>query len=127
MALLGPIVMVSCELVVPQLFPCGQWISQAWNPLVIQVSELTGPFGVTALLMMINGAAYDLTVNVRAGRYPAMASAACWRRRWSSARCACTRSTRFAAHAPLLKVGVVQPNFAYTIDGDSRATRHCAS
>src|SRR5450755_2367585 len=37
MALLGPVVMVSCELVVPQLFPCGQWISQAWNPLVIQV------------------------------------------------------------------------------------------
>ncbi len=57
MTLLAPIAMVSCELLVPQLFPCGQWISQAWNPLVIQVSELTGPFGVTALLMMINGAA----------------------------------------------------------------------
>ena len=54
MTLLGPIAMVSCELLVPQLFPAGQWISQAWNPLVIQVSELTGPFGVTALLMMIN-------------------------------------------------------------------------
>src|SRR5476651_1534565 len=75
MALLGPIVMVSCELLVPQLFPCGQWISQAWNPLVIQISELTGPLGVTALLMMINGALYDLFFNFRAGRYPAMASA----------------------------------------------------
>jgi len=41
MALLGPVSLVSCELVVPQLFPCGQWISQAWNPIVIQVSELT--------------------------------------------------------------------------------------
>ncbi len=49
MTLLAPIAMVSCELLVPQLFPCGQWISQAWNPLVIQISELTGPLGVTAL------------------------------------------------------------------------------
>ncbi len=56
MTLLAPIVMVSCELVVPQLFPCGQWISQAWNPHVIQMSEVTGPLGVTALLMLVNGA-----------------------------------------------------------------------
>ncbi len=33
MTLLAPFGMVCCELVVPQLFPCGQWISQAWNPL----------------------------------------------------------------------------------------------
>src|SRR5258708_26377902 len=74
MTLLGPIAMVSCELLVPQLFPCGQWISQAWNPFVIQVSELTGPLGVTALLMMINGALYDLILKVRANRFPAIAS-----------------------------------------------------
>ena len=118
MALLGPIVMVSCELVVPQLFPCGQWISQAWNPLVIQVSELTGPFGVTALLMMINGAAYDLTVNVRAGRYPAMASAALLAAALVFGAVRMHQIDEVAAHAPLLKVGLVQPNFAYTIDGE---------
>jgi apolipoprotein N-acyltransferase len=76
MALLAPIAMVSSEWLVPQLFPCGQWISQAWNPHVIQVSELTGPLGVTALLMLINGALYDVMLNPRAARYPAMASAA---------------------------------------------------
>ena len=43
----------------PQIFPCGQWITQAWHPLVIQIAELTGPWGVTALLMMVNGAIYD--------------------------------------------------------------------
>ncbi len=32
MTLLAPLGMVSCELLVPQLFPCGQWITQAWNP-----------------------------------------------------------------------------------------------
>ena len=39
MTVLAPIVMVGCELVVPQVFPCGQWISQAWHPLVIQIAD----------------------------------------------------------------------------------------
>ena len=43
MTLLAPIAMVGCELVVPQLFPCGQWISQAWHPLVIQISRTDRP------------------------------------------------------------------------------------
>src|ERR1700716_3217929 len=73
MTLLAPLGMVSSELVVPQLFPCGQWISQAWHPLVIQIAELTGPLGITALLMMVNGALYDLWVDRRAARYPALA------------------------------------------------------
>src|SRR3984885_1820586 len=118
MALLGPIVMVSCELVVPQLFPCGQWISQAWNPLVIQVSELTGPFGITALLMMINGAAYDLTVNMRAGRYPAIVSGVLLAAALIFGVVRMRQIDQVVAHAPHLKVGLVQPNFAYTIDGE---------
>ncbi len=76
MTLLAPIAMVSSELVVPQLFPCGQWISQAWNPHVIQIAELTGPLGVTALLMVVNGSLYDLWADGRAARYRAMAAAA---------------------------------------------------
>src|SRR6202140_5929357 len=76
MTLLAPVGMVSCEFVVPQLFPCGQWISQAWHPLVIQIAELTGPLGVTALLMLINGALYDLAVDRRGALYPALAGAA---------------------------------------------------
>jgi apolipoprotein N-acyltransferase len=118
MALLGPIVMVSCELLVPQLFPCGQWISQAWNPLVIQVSELTGPLGVTAMLMMINGAFYDLILNARAARYPAMASAALLAAALIFGVVRMHQVDDIAAHAPRLKVGLVQPNFAYTIDGE---------
>ena len=68
MTLLAPVVMVGCELVVPQIFPCGQYISQAWHPLVIQIAELTGPLGVTALLMLVNGALYDLSVDGRDAR-----------------------------------------------------------
>jgi apolipoprotein N-acyltransferase len=118
MALLAPIAMVSSELLVPQLFPCGQWISQAWNPHVIQVSELTGPLGVTALLMLINGALYDVMLNPRAARYPAMASAALLAAALIFGAVRMRQTDEAAARAPRLKVGLVQPNFAYTIDGE---------
>jgi apolipoprotein N-acyltransferase len=118
MTLLAPVIMVSCELVVPQLFPCGQWISQAWNPLVIQISELTGPLGVTALLMVVNGALYDLLVDARAARYPALAAALvlCAALIFGSVRM--HQIDDIVAHAPRLKVGLVQPNFAYNVTGD---------
>jgi apolipoprotein N-acyltransferase len=118
MTILAPIGMVSSELLVPQLFPCGQWISQAWNPLVIQISELTGPLGVTALLMLVNGALYDLTQNARAARYPAVAGGAllCASLIFGAVRI--RQIDEIAAHAPRLKIGLVQPNFAYTMDGE---------
>jgi apolipoprotein N-acyltransferase len=118
MTLLGPIAMVSCELLVPQLFPCGQWISQAWNPLVIQVSELTGPLGVTALLMMINGVLYDLKLDPRGARYPALASLALLGAALIFGDVRMRQTDEIAARAPRLQVGLVQPNFAYTIDGE---------
>jgi apolipoprotein N-acyltransferase len=118
MTLLAPIAMVSSELLVPQLFPCGQWISQAWNPLVIQISELTGPLGVTALLMLVNGALYDCLYNRRAARYPAIAAAAlvCAALTFGAVRM--HQVDEIVARAPRIKVGLVQPNFAYTINGE---------
>jgi apolipoprotein N-acyltransferase len=118
LTLLAPIAMVSCELLVPQLFPAGQWISQAWNPLVIQVSELTGPLGVTALLMMVNGALYDLSLEPRAARYPAVAAAALLAAALIFGAVRMRQIDEVAGRAPHLKVGLVQPNFAYTIDGE---------
>jgi apolipoprotein N-acyltransferase len=118
MTLLGPIVMVSCELLIPQLFPCGQWISQAWNPAVIQVSELTGPLGVTALLMMVNGALYDLSLNIRSARYPAIAAAVVLAAALAFGVVRMHQIDEIVAHSPRLQVGLVQPNFAYTIDGE---------
>ena len=118
MTILAPIGMVSSELLVPQLFPCGQWISQAWNPLVIQISELTGPLGVTALLMLVNGALYDLTQSARAARYPALAAGSllCAALIFGAVRI--RQVDEIVAHAPRLKVGLVQPNFAYSMDGE---------
>jgi apolipoprotein N-acyltransferase len=118
MTLLAPIVMVSCELVVPQIFPCGQWISQAWHPIIIQIAELTGPLGVTALLMLINGALYDLAVDRRAARYFALAAAAILAAALIFGAVRMRQVDDIAAQAPRLKIGLVQPNFAYTVDGE---------
>jgi apolipoprotein N-acyltransferase len=108
--------------VVPQLFPCGQWISQAWHPLVIQIAELTGPFGVTALLMVVNGALYDLTVDGRAARYPALAAAALLAAALIFGAVRMRQVDEGAAQAPRLKVGLVQPNFAYSVDAEDTDT-----
>jgi apolipoprotein N-acyltransferase len=118
MTLLAPLGMVSCELVVPQLFPCGQWISQAWNPLVIQISELTGPLGVTALLMLINGALYDLLVDARAARYPTIAAAALLGTALIFGAVRMHQVDDIVARAPVLKLGLVQPNFTYFNDAE---------
>ena len=118
MTVLAPVGLVSCELLVPQLFPCGQWISQAWHPLVIQIAELTGPLGVTALLMMVNGALYDLAVDRRAARYPALAAAVLAAAALIFGAVRMRQVDDVIARAPRLKVGLVQPNFAYTANGE---------
>jgi apolipoprotein N-acyltransferase len=118
MSVLAPLIMASCELVVPQLFPCGQWISQAWHPLVIQIAELTGPLGVTALLMMVNGALYDLATQRRAALYPALAAAALGAAALIFGAVRMRQMDAAIARAPQLKIGLVQPNFAYTATGD---------
>src|SRR5450432_4422419 len=65
LALLAPLVMVAIELLMPQIFPYYLAISQAFVPAVIQIADLTGPLGVTALLMLAGGALADV---VRAPR-----------------------------------------------------------
>jgi apolipoprotein N-acyltransferase len=122
MTLLAPVVMVGCELVVPQLFPCGQWISQAWHPLVIQIAELTGPLGITALLMVVNGALYDLGVDGRAARYPVLAAATLLAAALIFGAVRMRQVDDGVAQAPRLKVGLVQPNFAYSVDAEDTET-----
>jgi apolipoprotein N-acyltransferase len=60
LALLAPLVMVAVELLMPQIFPYYLAISQAFEPAVIQIADLTGPLGVTALMLALSGAAADL-------------------------------------------------------------------
>jgi apolipoprotein N-acyltransferase len=129
MTVLAPIAMASSELVVPQLFPCGQWISQAWHPLVIQITELTGPLGVTALLMLINGALYDVAMHGRTARHTALSARALSATALGAAALVAAvfifgavrmrQIDALVARAPRMKIGLVQPNFAYTVSAES--------
>jgi apolipoprotein N-acyltransferase len=118
MAALAPLCLVVSEFIVPQLFPCGQWISQAWHPLVIQIAELTGPLGVTALLMTVNGALYDVLCGSRNARASALAAAALLAAALGFGAVRMRQVDALLARAPTLPVGLVQPNFAYTADGE---------
>ncbi|MDB6087117.1 MAG: apolipoprotein N-acyltransferase [Gammaproteobacteria bacterium] len=118
MAVAAPLVMVICEFIVPQLFPCGQWITQAWHPLVIQITELTGPLGITALLMLVNGALYDVVVRDRAARGSAVAAMVVLAAALLFGLVRMRQVDELIARAPRLKIGLVQPNFAYTVDGE---------
>lgn len=68
LVIVGPLVMVTIELAMPQIFPFYLAITQAWVPAVIQIADLTGPLGVTALLVAFNGALADAVLGLRAGR-----------------------------------------------------------
>ena len=119
MALLAPLAMAIGEFVVPQIFPCGQWISQAWQPLVIQITELTGPLGVTALLMLVNGAVADLIARETYARQSAGAAALLVAAALLFGHIRMRQVDALIAAAPRLEVGLVQPNFAYTADGET--------
>lgn len=118
MTLLASIVMAGCEFVIPQLFPCGQWITQAWHPLIIQITELTGPLGVTALLMTVNGALYDAWESPRRARVPLISAAAVFAAALIFGAVRMRQIDELVAHAPQLKIGLVQPNFPYTMNGE---------
>lgn len=60
MVLLAPLALVSFELLVPFIFPWYLAVVQAWVPPVIQIAELTGPLGVSAVIAAVNGGLYDL-------------------------------------------------------------------
>jgi apolipoprotein N-acyltransferase len=118
MVLLAPVVMAACEFIVPQIFPCGQWITQAWHPLVIQIAELTGPIGVTALLMLVNGAVYDLLDRHPAALGLALTAVAILAAALVFGAVRMREVDARSAPAPHLKIGLVQPNFAYSAAGD---------
>jgi apolipoprotein N-acyltransferase len=122
MVVLAPLVMAASEFMIPQIFTCGQWITQAWHPRLIQITELTGPLGVTALLMMVNGALYDLLERRTAAPRYAAAAAGILAAALAFGAVRMRQVDALIASAPHLEVGLVQPNFAYSADADfSRA------
>lgn len=122
MVLLAPIIMVSFELLVPFLFPWYLAITQAWLVPVIQIADLTGPLGVTAFLMVINGALYDV-ITERGSRRTRSAAAGvvivALVLVYGFVRISQIDAQRESA--PALQVGVVQGNIPFDEKGINRA------
>jgi apolipoprotein N-acyltransferase len=119
MALLAPLVMVSFEILVPFIFPWYLAITQAWLPPVIQIAELTGPVGVSALLMAVNGAIYDALTETEKRRrvFPGIITGAVLT---SCLLFGLMRLQQVDAHramAPTIQVGVVQGNIGFDEKG----------
>ncbi len=71
LVLLAPLVMVAVELLMPQIFPYYLAISQAFVPAVIQIADVTGPLGVTALMLAFAGAVADAIFAASRRSWPA--------------------------------------------------------
>lgn len=117
MTLLAPIAMVTFEWLIPRLFPSYLAIMLAGHPLAIQIADLTGPLGVTALLLMVNGAVYDLSMERRRALKPALVAAVILVASLVYGFARIRHFDAVSASAPKLAVGVVQPNVAYNEKG----------
>lgn len=115
MALIAPLGFACFETVWPMLFPYNLAITQAWQTPIVQLSELTGPAGVTALLFAVGGAIYDLATErtLRRRLVPAAGAAAAVALTlvWGYVRMAQIEAARAAA--PELRVGLVQSNMPF--------------
>ena len=126
-----PLVMTGFEFLMPFIFPWYLAITQAWVVPVIQVADLGGPSAVSFLLLLSNGAIYDLAVS-RLERKPL---------RWRPAAVAAgviaaalvyggLRMAQYDARweqGPKVKVGVVQANVGITQKGRAAlAIKHLA-
>ncbi len=111
---MAPVAYVAVELVVPYVFPWYLAITQAWVRPVIQIADLTGPLGVSFLLVMVNGALWELFAALR-NKSPLP------RRRLAAAALVIAASLGYGAlrihqvsksreAAPKIPVGVVQAN-----------------
>jgi apolipoprotein N-acyltransferase len=121
MALLAPLAMVAFEMLVPFLFPFYLAITQAWVTPIIQVADLAGPVGVTALLLAFNGGVYDLlTAPKGSGRrrfvpLAAATGAVALAVVYGLVRMHQVDAAR--AEAPAIQVGVVQGNIPFDEKG----------
>lgn len=119
MVLIAPVVMVAFEMIVPFIFPWYLAITQAWITPVIQIAELFGPVGVTALLMVVNGAIYDGITEKRwrARIIPAIAAAVAVAMTLGFGYWRIGQVNAARAKAPKATIGLVQGNIPFNEKG----------
>ncbi|MBC7912113.1 MAG: apolipoprotein N-acyltransferase [Pyrinomonadaceae bacterium] len=120
LALLAPLIMVTAELCMPLLFQFYLAMTLARQLHFIQIADLTGPLGVTALLIMVNGAIYDIVTNPRRRLRTALVSALIVAGVLAYGYFRINQMSRLRAAAPKIKVGIIQPNVSSNDIGNSR-------
>ncbi len=118
----GSVLIVALELVVPFVFPWYLAITQAWVLPVIQIADMTGPLGVTFVLLMVNGLLYDLSsawyegksLPIKKGVIPAIAVLA-FVLVYGYVRI--YQYQKAEEKAPKVKVGIVQADIGITLKG----------
>lgn len=111
---IAPVVYVALELVVPFVFPWYLAITQAWVRPAIQIADLTGPLGVSFLLVLCNGALWDAwycwrkSMALPMKRLALAAGILCFAFGYGLVRI--NQVERARKVAPKVKVGVVQAN-----------------
>ncbi|HTJ42431.1 MAG TPA: apolipoprotein N-acyltransferase [Kofleriaceae bacterium] len=74
MAVCAPLALVTFEKLVPMVFPYFLAITQSSLPIAIQIADITGPYGVSALIAISAGAIVDGTARrKKPGLYAAIA------------------------------------------------------
>lgn len=130
MVLLAPVVMVAFEMLIPFIFPWYLAITQAWVIPIIQIAEITGPVGISALLSAVSGALHDAASERGRRRICCLAGGAGFLAVvlvFGYVRMGQIEARRQAAHK--LPVGVVQGNIGFDekgIDKPDRAAEQLA-
>jgi len=121
MAVVAPLAIVAAELIFPMVFPYSLAITQAWHPLLLQIADVTGPAGVSALLLLVNGAIYDLVIGRRGAKRCAVIAGLIVLVCLGYGQLRMRHFDTFTAAAPKLRVGIVQLNAGVTHPGVSSA------
>ena len=109
-----PFGLVSGQFLVPYLFPYGLELSQASNPAALQLADLAGRFGVTALLGLCSAVVFDLIGPSRGSRRVAQIGGVvglvvlCGAWTYGFARLRLLDEQ--LRSAPVIRVGIVQPH-----------------
>ncbi len=118
LALAAPLLWVSLEFLFPNLFPWRMANCQLHVPVLLQVGDLTGPFGLSFVMVWVSAALTELIARRRVGPLVAAATAVVAIVVYGAWRLPVVE--RAAASAPKARVALVQGNVGIKEKGDVR-------
>ena len=118
LALAAPLLWVSLEFLFPNLFPWRMAHCQLRVPVLLQIGDLTGPYGLSFVMVWVSAALAELIAHRRIAPLVAAATAAMGIVVYGAWRLPVVE--RAAASAPTARVALVQGNVGIKEKGDVR-------